>query len=270
MRKVALTLVAVAVALGLTTAAQQPPPAQPTLEIKIVPERPTVNDRITVELSGTFPDRCAPQKVDKAVVELNQVTIWVINEQEFCVEGQTPWKLSVPVPQVNTDGKRLEAGPYQVVVLFSMEKDPDEYLLLGRKRFEITGGGAGSNQVLFTVMMARPLGQSRSGFVLEQANPRDPRWVSRAFEAQLSSSGGRKTLSEAMGTLGVPSGGGPLAITTVKGTKSNCDNRIVGYQGTDIKIISASRGGSNNDELEVQLEITGSNPTLTFLVEQVD
>ncbi|MCS6937526.1 MAG: hypothetical protein NZV61_08285, partial [Candidatus Bipolaricaulota bacterium] len=141
MRKVALTLVAVAVALGLTTAAQQPPPAQPTLEIKIVPERPTVNDRITVELSGTFPNRCIPEKAE-ALVEFNQVTIRAINEQEFCLEGQTPWKLSVSVPQVNTDGKRLEAGPYQVVVLFSMEKDPDDYLLLGTKRFDIVGSGA--------------------------------------------------------------------------------------------------------------------------------
>jgi hypothetical protein len=98
-RSFGLGVVALAVLVGLTVSAQQQPaqpvtqieivPKQPTInetQIKIVPEKPTINDEITVELSGTFPDACAPDSAE-AQVEENQVTIRATNASEFCNEG---------------------------------------------------------------------------------------------------------------------------------------------------------------------------------------
>jgi hypothetical protein len=128
-RSFGLGVVALAVLVGLTVSAQQQP-AQPVTQIKIVPEKPTINDEITVELSGTFPDACAPDSAE-AQVEENQVTIRATNASEFCDEGtETKWSLSVPV------GKKLAAGPYRVLVLFGMSKEAPEFLL-GMARFDV-------------------------------------------------------------------------------------------------------------------------------------
>jgi hypothetical protein len=128
-RSFGLGVLALAVLVGLTVSAQQQP-AQPVTQIKIVPEKPTINDEITVELSGTFPDACAPDSAE-AQVEENQVTIRATNASEFCNEGtETKWSLSVPV------GKKLAAGPYRVLVLFGMSKEAPE-LLLGMARFAV-------------------------------------------------------------------------------------------------------------------------------------
>jgi hypothetical protein len=105
---------------------------RPLADIKIVPKQPTINDDITVELSGTFPDACAPDSA-KAQVEENQVTIRATNANEFCDEGtETKWSLRVPV------GKKLTAGPYRVLVLFGMSKEAPEFLL-GMARFDVVG-----------------------------------------------------------------------------------------------------------------------------------
>jgi hypothetical protein len=105
---------------------------RPLADIKIVPEKPTINDDITVELSGTFPDACAPDSAE-AQVEENQVTIRATNANEFCDEGtETKWSLRVPV------GKKLTAGPYRVLVLFGMSKEAPEFLL-GMARFDVVG-----------------------------------------------------------------------------------------------------------------------------------
>jgi hypothetical protein len=128
-RSFGLGVVALAVLVGLTVSAQQQP-AQPVTQIEIVPKQPTINDDITVELSGTFPDACAPDSAE-AQVEENQVTIRATNASEFCNEGTaTKWSLSVPV------GKKLAAGPYRVLVLFGMSKEAPE-LLLGMARFDV-------------------------------------------------------------------------------------------------------------------------------------
>jgi hypothetical protein len=128
-RSFGLGVLALAVLVGLTVSAQQQP-AQPVTQIKIVPEKPTINDEITVELSGTFPDACAPDSAE-AQVEENQVTIRATNASEFCDEGtETKWSLSVPV------GKKLAAGPYRVLVLFGMSKEAPEFLL-GMARFDV-------------------------------------------------------------------------------------------------------------------------------------
>jgi hypothetical protein len=141
-RSFGLGVLALAVLVGLTVSAQQPAqpvtqieivPKQPTInemQIKIVPEKPTINDEITVELSGTFPDACAPDSAE-AQVEENQVTIRATNANEFCNEGtETKWSLRVPV------GKKLAAGPYRVLVLFGMSKEAPEFLL-GMARFDV-------------------------------------------------------------------------------------------------------------------------------------
>jgi hypothetical protein len=144
-RSFGLGVLALAVLVGLTVSAQQQPaqpvtqieivPKQPTInetQIKIVPEKPTINDDITVELSGTFPDACAPGSAE-AQVEENQVTIRATNANEFCDEGtETTWSLRVPV------GKKLTAGPYRVLVLFGMSKEAPEFLL-GMARFDVVG-----------------------------------------------------------------------------------------------------------------------------------
>jgi hypothetical protein len=128
-RSFGLGVLALAVLVGLTVSAQQQP-AQPVTQIEIVPEKPTINDDITVELSGTFPDACAPDSAE-AQVEENQVTIRATNASEFCDEGtETKWSLRVPV------GKKLAAGPYRVLVLFGMSKEAPE-LLLGMARFDV-------------------------------------------------------------------------------------------------------------------------------------
>jgi hypothetical protein len=128
-RSFGLGVLALAVLVGLTVSAQQQP-AQPVTQIKIVPEKPTINDEITVELSGTFPDACAPDSAE-AQVEENQVTIRATNANEFCNEGtETKWSLRVPV------GKKLAAGPYRVLVLFGMSKEAPEFLL-GMARFDV-------------------------------------------------------------------------------------------------------------------------------------
>jgi hypothetical protein len=142
-RSFGLGVLALAVLVGLTVSAQQQlaqpvtqikiVPKQPIInetQIKIVPEKPTINDEITVELSGTFPDACAPDSA-KAQVEENQVTIRATNVSQFCDEGtETKWSLSVPV------GKKLAAGPYRVLVLFGMSKEAPEFLL-GMARFDV-------------------------------------------------------------------------------------------------------------------------------------
>jgi hypothetical protein len=103
---------------------------RPLADIKIVPEKPTINDDITVKLSGTFPDACAPDSAE-AQVEENQVTIRATNVSQFCDEGtETKWSLRVPV------GKKLTAGPYRVLVLFGMSKEAPEFLL-GMARFDV-------------------------------------------------------------------------------------------------------------------------------------
>jgi hypothetical protein len=130
----------VAVALGLATVAQQAQPAQPVTEIKIVPEKPTPNDEIKIELSGTFPNTCAPETDSvKVTVADNQVTVATSNASEFCDEAVTRWSLSVPV------GKKLAAGPYRVLVLFRMTKEPPD-LLLGMARFDVAEKSANTDQ----------------------------------------------------------------------------------------------------------------------------
>ncbi|MBI3659700.1 hypothetical protein HY230_04435, partial [Candidatus Acetothermia bacterium] len=123
-RRFVVSLFVIGVVLGLTASAQQQR-LQPQTTIKIVPEKPTSNDEIKLELSGTFPDSCVPEKESaKVAVENNQVTVATSHtSDDFCEGAVSNWSLSVPV------GKKLAAGPYRVIVLFRMTKEPPDYLL---------------------------------------------------------------------------------------------------------------------------------------------
>jgi hypothetical protein len=171
--------------LGLATVAQQTQPAQPVTEIKIVPEKPTPNDEIKIELSGTFPNTCAPETDSaKVTVEHNQVTVATSNASEFCNEAVTRWSLSVPV------GKKLAAGPYRVLVLFRMTKEPPD-LLLGMARFDVAEKSANTDQARQTALVPLTI------LPLVQTLDNSP-WL--------------------------PSG--RHNAVTVKGKKSNSDNRV--------------------------------------------
>jgi hypothetical protein len=136
-----LSLCIVGVVLGSTVSAQQErQSSQPQTTIKILPEKPTPNDEIKIELTGTFPDTCIPEKESvKVTVEHNQVTVATSNTSAFCDEAVSHWSLSVSV------GKKLAAGPYRVVVLFRMTKEPPDYLL-GALRFDVADKSASLDQ----------------------------------------------------------------------------------------------------------------------------
>jgi hypothetical protein len=182
--------------LGLTVSAQQErQSSQPQTTIKILPEKPTPNDEIKIELSGTFPNTCTPEEESvKVTVDYNQVTVATSNASEYCDEATTKWSLSVPV------GKKLIAGPYRVLVLFRMTKEPPD-LLLGIARFDVAEKSANTDQ------------------------------VRQATSAPFTTLPLLQTLDN---SPWVPSG--PLFATTVKGTKSNTDNRVAlpGTTGTTV------------------------------------
>ncbi len=186
----------VGVVLGLTVSAQQErQSSQPQTTIKIVPENPTPNDEIKIELSGTFPDSCIPENDSvKATVEHNQVTVATSNASEYCDEAVSKWSLSVPV------GKKLTAGPYRVLVLFRMTKEPPDFLL-GMARFDVAEKSANFDQARQAA--AAPL----TTLPLLQTLDNSP-WV--------------------------PSG--PLFATTVKSSKSNSQDRVAlpGTVGTTV------------------------------------
>ncbi|MBI1741725.1 hypothetical protein HYR54_01510 [Candidatus Acetothermia bacterium] len=140
-RRFVVSLFVIGVVLGLTASAQQQR-QQPQTTIKIVPEKPTSNDEIKLELSGTFPDACVPEKESvKVTVEYNQVTVATSHtSDDFCDVAVSNWSLSVPV------GKKLAAGPYRVIVLFRMTKEPPDYLL-GMATFAVIEKSANTDQM---------------------------------------------------------------------------------------------------------------------------
>ncbi len=195
-RWLTLSLFIVGVVLGMTASAQQErQSSQPQTTIKILPEKPTPNDEIKIELSGTFPDVCIPEQESvKVTVAQNQINVSTSNSSDFCNEGQSKWSLSVPV------GKKLAAGPYRVLVLFRMTKEPPDFLL-GLARFDVAEKSANLDQA----RQAAPA--PFTTLPLIQTLDNSP-WVSS----------------------------GPLFATTVKGTKSNSDNRVLlpGTVGTTV------------------------------------
>jgi len=81
----------------------------PTAQITIDPASPTVNDNITIRLSGTWPDACVPQNPQLTVTG-NDLRIDTSNPGQGCATVLTGWSLNVPA------GK-LAAGIYTVRVI---------------------------------------------------------------------------------------------------------------------------------------------------------
>lgn len=252
-------LLAVAVLVGLAVWGQQPQQlAQAVTDIKIVPENPTPKDEITIELSGTFPTGCAPDSAT-AQVELNQVTIETSNVSEFCAEGETKWSLSVPV------GKKLEAGPYRVLVLFRMTKEPPDFLL-GMARFDVAEKSGSADQagqpsplVPFTILpVVQTLDQSRVV-------------PSGAFKIATINTSKSNVFRVGDGGLSLPATGGVtkgdvVTLATINTSKSQVF-RVTGCQAQDAQIVDDC---TRPPIKEIKLEITGENPILELLIEQTE
>lgn len=253
-RSLGLGVLALAVLVGLMVSAQQQPqPAQPVTQIQIVPEKPTSNDEIKLELSGTFPFTCIPTEA-KVTVEFNQVAVWATNTEESCLEAETKWDLSVPV------GKKLEAGPYRVLVLFRMTKEPPDFLL-GMARFDVAEKSASADQagqagaVPFTILpVIQTLDKSTAV----------PSGTFTAIINTAKSNTFRQVESAVPATVGVPVGDViTLASIVYINTTKSSTFRIAGCQASDAQIVG-------NCIPPFKLEITGPNPILTLLIEQTE
>jgi|GEM_PF-3562455 len=270
-RSFGLGVLALAVLVGLTVSAQQQPaqpvtqieivPKQPTInetQIKIVPEQPTINDEITVELSGTFPDACAPDSAE-AQVEENQVTIRATNASEFCNEGtETTWSLSVPV------GKKLAAGPYRVLVLFGMSKEAPEFLL-GMARFDVvekrtsmsTDQAGQASLVPFTIL---PVVQTLDG------GTSVPSGALKAINHNSSKSNLMRAQLPLPATVGVPISD-VVQFGIINTAKTNTF-RIAGCKAEkDVKIVDNCTPPFPPDK-PTKVEITGPDPRLVIELEQ--
>lgn len=264
-RLFAVSLVAVAVLfLGLAGTAQQAQPAQPVTQIKIVPEKPTTDSEIKIELSGTFPNSCAPEaEFAKVAVDFNQVTINLANASGYCFDAESKWSLSLPLKQ------KLAAGPYRVIVLYRMTKEPPD-LVLGMARFDVVGGGALGDQVgrqpdpivPFTIL---PIDQGRG----------DGTWSPGPLLGTINTTKSNTFRSFAFPppdrgpmTLGLPKGD-VVALSNLNSSKANL-YRIVGCTTNgDAKIIDNCIPPFKPDK-PTKIEITGDNPIFTLLVEQVE
>lgn len=84
-----------------------------TAQINIVPPNPTENDNITIEISGEWPNTCAPRDPQLSVLG-NEITINTSAPGDGCICGLmiTPWSWTVPVGQ-------LPVGAYHVTVAYT-------------------------------------------------------------------------------------------------------------------------------------------------------
>ncbi len=262
MRWPVLGLIAVAAVLGLTASAYQAQPAQPVTQIKIVPEKPTVNDEIKVELSGTFPDFCAPDAAE-AQVELNQVTILASNVSQFCAEGETKWSLSVPV------GKKLEAGPYRVLVLFRMTKEPPDFLL-GMARFDVVERRAQNSSSDQTGRQAQPAIAPFTILPVIQTLGSIP-FVGGALAVNNLNSSKANLNRQALPvpfTVGVPIGD-VVEINNLNSSKANL-YRIAGCKAEqDVQIVDNCIPPFPRDK-PTKVLITGPDPRLVLDLEQTE
>lgn len=99
---------------------------QPTAQIAVDPVSPTINDDITIRLSGTWPDSCVPQNPQLSV-NGNELRIDTTNSSQACATVLTPWTLNVPA------GKRA-AGNYTVRVVHTANSVARE---LGTRAFTV-------------------------------------------------------------------------------------------------------------------------------------
>lgn len=99
-----------------------------TATIEVSPSSPTVDDEISVRLSGVWPDSCVPHgaqvRITGSEVRIDTVGVPL---GVFCATVLTPWELVVPVGQ-------LPAGPHRVVVIHSSQ---GQFFELGRKTLDV-------------------------------------------------------------------------------------------------------------------------------------
>ncbi len=251
-RSFGLGVLAFAVLVGLTVSAQQQQLAQPVTQIKIVPEKPSPNDEIKIELSGTFPNFCAPDSAT-AQVELNQVTIETSNVSQFCAEGETKWSLSVPV------GKKLEAGPYRVLVLFRMTKEPPDFLL-GMARFDVAEKSGSADQA------GQPSPLVPFTFLPVVQTPDKNTVVPVSFRVTTVRGGKSNGDNRIGGTVGV-SVGEVVTLSNISTAKSQTF-RVTGCQAQDVRVEGGCRPPF--PPKEIKLEITGPDPYLELFIEQTE
>jgi len=88
--------------------------------ITVNPNNPVAASNISITLSGTWPNTCAPAQPPTPTVSTigSEIRIAISNSDSFCVAGTTAnqslrnWTLTVPIGQ-------KPAGTYQVVVNYS-------------------------------------------------------------------------------------------------------------------------------------------------------
>lgn len=99
-----------------------------TAEIAIDPPSPTVDDAISVRLSGVWPDSCVPRDPQVRITG-NEVRIDTAGPPAgiLCLTVLTPWELPVDVGP-------LPAGTYRLIVINS---SPGQFVELGRRSFEV-------------------------------------------------------------------------------------------------------------------------------------
>jgi hypothetical protein len=261
--RVTLSLLIVGVVLGLTVSAQQERQSfQPQTAIKLLPEKPTPNDEIKIELSGTFPNTCAPETDSvKVTVADHQVTVATSNASEFCDEAVTRWSLSVPV------GKKLAAGPYRVLVLFRMTKEPPDYLL-GALRFDVAEKSAnpdqaGSSSSVGGLLSITPLDKTRN----------DGPWVPGPLFGTIKTSKMNTFRSASPASLPISVGDTFEVETEIPGSYKNAE--CVAEEDAEItKSEYVQRGrdkpGSHLGSLRCHGVAKGANPKIKLLVEQAE
>ena len=281
-RSFGLGVLALAVLVGLTISAQQQP-AQPVTQIKIVPEKPTINDDITVELSGTFPNGCAPTEAAEPIIIREamraQVIIYVTNREAFCSDTPTKWELTVPV------GKLPDAGLYQVFVLFNMTKYEDPALLLAQKEFDVQAQPKASAQSEQAGQQpAQRAATSLTILVVDRVRS-DGTWVTfpDAMEIAISDPGTpaepkpknpcspKKTCRGHSGRVTRPSGDTPgTEVELSIGITDKHTHKFVGCEfGQNVeRIDNCTKPPSRPTKETVRFKVTGPNPVFKFLLEQ--
>lgn len=99
-----------------------------TAEIEVSSSSPTVDDAISVRLSGVWPDSCVPRDPQVRITG-SEVRIDTAGPPGgiLCLTVLTPWELPVNVGP-------LPAGTYRLVVINS---SPGQFMELGRRSFEV-------------------------------------------------------------------------------------------------------------------------------------
>jgi hypothetical protein len=256
----------VALAVGLTVSAQQreAQPGQPVTQIKVVPEKPTPNDEIKIELSGTFPYSCVPENPQVLQSPFqHQFTIYTTSPEQFCSLAPTKWNLTVPL------GK-LKEGPYALDVIFNMSKYEDPAYLIGQGSFTVQEkGSAQSDQEKGVLLRVLVVDTART----------DGTWVTFPEFLAISDAGAPadknpcspKKTCRAHGARVSPGSDEPgVDVFLAIGVNAENTHKFVGCEFTkDVERVgNCTRPPTRPIKEIVKLKLTGPNPVFKFLLEQ--